>query len=130
MIRSALAQEPMRYAGISAAVALMNNMVLIGGDRVGLGYVWLVFLSWLIGGILAFGLHSRFTFRVDAKWGGFWRFMAATAMGVPLALGLIALMRSGFGWPMWVASSLATLLMFTYNYASARIAILRKLFAR
>lgn len=130
MIRALAKHEPVRYSVSGAAAAIANNIVLIGGDRLGISYVVLVAASWFIGGTLAFALHSHVTFRKPTRWSSYGRFMAGAAFGVPLALALVAVMLSGLGWPMWIVAPASTLIMYLYNYASARLAIMRKLAGR
>ncbi|WP_068088550.1 GtrA family protein [Novosphingobium rosa] len=115
--------EPMRYLGVGAVVTVLNNIVLIGGDRAGLGYGPLMALSWFVGGTAGYLLHARHTFRRAHGWGAYARFMAGVALGVPLALAMLAGLKSGLGLPMWVAAPTATVGMLAYNYLSARLAI-------
>lgn len=118
--------EPTRYVASAAICALVNNLVLIGADRVGLGYAGVLAASWGISGSLGYVLHSRYTFRADASFVGYARFMGGVALGIPLAFVTIWLFRSGLNWPMWASAPSATLVMVVFNYLSARVAILRR----
>ena len=128
MIRRLTRFEPVRYIGVGGFVAVINNLVLIAGDRVGLGYPVLIGLSWLVGGTTGYRLHTRYTF--EARHGAatrgvavYLRFMAGVAVGVPAAAALLWLFGKGFRWPMWVTAPAATLVMFVYNYLAARLAV-------
>jgi len=128
MIRTALirtaAHEPVRYVAVGGFVAVTNNVVLIGGDRLGIAYPALVLLTWVIGGSIAFALHSHVTFRVAPSRVSYVQFMGGVAFGIPLSLALLALFVSWLKLPMWIAAPLATLAMFLFNYLNARTALL------
>ena len=118
------ASEPVRYAMIGGLVALINNIILIGGDRLGIAYPMLVVITWLTGGSAAFVMHCRITFRAVPSWGSYAQFMLGVAFGIPLSLAMFFILLTWLKLPMWGAAPLATLGMFIYNYCSARIAIL------
>ena len=128
MIRRLARYEPTRYLVVGAGVTVVNNVVLIGGDRLGLGYGPLMAASWAISGSLGYVLHSRYTFRAAHGWGAYARFMGAVALGVPLALAMLAGLKSGLGLKMWIAAPVATLGMLLYNYLGARVTILWRRF--
>jgi putative flippase GtrA len=116
--------ETSRYAMVGATVAVLNNVVLIGGDRLGIAYPVLVAEAWALSGTLAYLLHARWTFRQAPGGAAYARFMAGSALGVPLAMAAVWLFFQALRWPMAVAAPAATLAMFAYNYFSARLAIL------
>jgi putative flippase GtrA len=76
---------------------------------------------------LGYYLHCRFTFHKALSIAGFLRFMVGIAIAYPLLLALMALFCSGFGLPVPIASPLATVVLFFFNYLSARWAIVRRL---
>ena len=124
MIRKLTEFEPARYLVASVGPTLANNVVLIGGDRIGLGYGPLIAASWVIGGSLGYLLHSRYTFKAASNCSAYLRFMGAVALGVPLGFVVLAGLKSGLGLPMWIAAPGATLGMLAYNFLSAKLAIL------
>ena len=115
--------EHQRYLFGGAICALLNNAILIVGDRLGFGYVTLIGLTFLITGTVGYHLHCRFTFRRSGDWTGYLAFMTGLALGVPVALLLLALLCSLCGLPMWIAAPVLTVLMILYNYGNARLAI-------
>ena len=119
-----------RYLAGGAICAILNNIILIGGDALGFGYGLLTFLTFLITGTVAYRLHCWFTFRKARRWDGYLQFMAGIALGVPVTLLLLALLCSLLGLPMWIAAPVLTVLMLLYNYANARLAIVTRLFGR
>ena len=122
--------ETSRYAMVGATVAVLNNVVLIGGDELGIAYPALVAVAWALGGTLAYGLHARWTFRQGLGRAAYARFMAGSALSVPLAMAAVWLFFGALSWPMALAAPAATLAMFAYNYLSARMAILWRHFWR
>ncbi len=129
-MRIAVGTEQQRYLVGGAVCAILNNVILIGGDAFGFGYGVLTFLTFLITGTVAYRLHCWFTFREVGRWTGYLQFMAGIALGVPVTLLLLALLCSLLGLPMWIAAPVLTVLMLLYNYANARLAIVARLFGR
>lgn len=113
-----------RYLVVGAACALVNNVILIGGDAMGLAHGILIALTWAIGCSLGYVLHAGWTFRQPRSASAYLRFMAGCALGVPIAWASLVLFAGLLALPMWQAAPLSTLAMIAYNYASARIAIL------
>ncbi len=106
---------------------MLSNAILIGGDAAGLGYAAVVLLSWFVTGTLAYCLHALVTFRRGLLWASWLRFLAGAAAGIPAAWLLILLFGKTLHWPMLLAAPAATLIMFGYHYANARLAITRRL---
>lgn len=128
MILAASQKEPARYLLNAAAVAVINNLVLILADGASLGYVPMIAFSWFVSGSLGYALHTRFTFREKAVLSGYLRFMSGVAMGIPLAFAALYFFRSLLNLPMWSAAPAATVVMVIYNYLAARFAIRRRVF--
>lgn len=122
--------EPVRYLGMGGMVAVLNNIVLIGGDRLGLTYAPLMALSWVVGGTAGYLLHARYTFRAPHGWLAYVRFMAGVALGVPVAWAMLVGLKSGLRLPMWLAAPVTTVGMVAYNYLSARVAIIWRAWRR
>jgi putative flippase GtrA len=114
----------LRYLLVAAISALSNNVILILGDRLGYGYGILVFISSIFTGSMAYLLHSRVTFRRRMGWPQYVRFMIGIALGTPVALAFIGVLRDVVGLEMPLAAPIATALMVVYNYISARLAIM------
>ena len=89
--------EHRRYLAGGAICALLNNVILIGGDRLGVGYAALTGLAFLVTGTLAYFVHSRFTFRRTGLWGSYAMFMTGIALGLPLWWKRRAVRRSAAG---------------------------------
>jgi len=114
-----------RYFAGAALSAVVSNLVLIGGDHAKLPDLISVVLSWFAGGTIGYAWHHKISFGTEPSLGGYLRFMGGSALGIPLAYGAIAFFHTGLRWQMWLAAPSATIVLFGYNYASARIAILK-----
>ena len=115
-----------RYAGGAVLCALVNNVILIGGARLGAPDLAGVLVAWASGGTIGYLWHCRLTFRAAPSWPGYLRFMSGTLLGIPLTWLLIALLRGPLGWPMEAAAPATTVILVVYNYLNARLAIRRK----
>lgn len=117
-------QHSVRYIAVALLSAVLGNVIVIGGDALGVWYAALVLVSWFVAGSLAYVLHAVFTFQAGIALGLWLRFMAGNALGVPAWM-LVVGFGKMMGWPMALCAPLATLVMFAYNYINARLAILR-----
>lgn len=126
-MRRLMNADYLRYLVVALACALLNNSILIIGDRLGVHYGALIGLCCLITGNFAYLLHSGFTFRRRTGWVQYGRFMAGIVLGMPAAWLFMFVLRSLIGLPMWIAAPTATVLMLIYNFLSARFAILLQL---
>ena len=116
-----------RYLTVGALCALIHNVIMIGGDYVGLHYLPATLVSFAVVTPLGYFLHCRFTFRKARSLGGFVRFMSGIAIGYPISLALMILFCSGLALPVVIAAPLATAILFAFNYVSAHWAIVRRL---
>ena len=123
-VRGLLRHRPARYTLIGGLCAATNMVLLVLGDRLGLGYGALVVFCWAVVGSLAYALHARFTFAVAHGLAAYGRFMAGLALGVPVSWALLWLGGRVLGLPMRFNAPLNAVLMFAYNYLAAKIAIL------
>lgn len=124
----AAGRQPARYLISGGICALGNNALLIAGARAGLGIPALTLLSFTVIGTAGYGAHVHFTFRQTPGWRSYARFMAGVALGIPAAYMTLALLCDGLHLPMIVAAPIATMVLLVYNYLSARLAIMRRLF--
>jgi putative flippase GtrA len=119
-----------RYAMVGAACAVMNNILLIAGDTLGVHYMVSTVLAFSIVTPSAYLLHAAYTFGEARSWTALWRFSAGLAFGFPIFFLVMALLCSGLRLPMIMAAPLATLILFVWNYVSARWAIVARLSPR
>lgn len=114
-----------RYLVVAGLSALLSNVLLIGGDRAGLGTTGAVLVSWFITGSAAYWLHALITFREPLKAKTWLRYIAGTAAGIPAGWLMLQVLITLLGWPMLYAAPLVTVIMFGYHYINARLAITR-----
>lgn len=126
MVHAASVPHGVRYLGGAVLCALVNNVVLILGDRLGWPDLAGVLAGWFAGGTTGYLWHHRISFAVAHSWAGYARFLAGSALGIPLAWLAVVGFHQWLAWPMWLAAPAATVALFAYNYASARVALLWK----
>jgi putative flippase GtrA len=97
---------------------------MIAGDRAGGGYLMLTLISFLVVTPIAYALHSRVTFKEPLSLRSLFRFALGVSVGLPLSLGIMAVLCSLLKLPVVVAAPMATVLLFLWNYMSAHISIL------
>lgn len=117
----------LRYLGIGAFCAVVNNILLIGGDMAGIGYPVMTLVSFLLLTPTAYVLHARLTFAEPLSLARLLLFASGTAIGLPLSLLVMAILCSGLMLPVLVAAPITTVLLFLWNYASAHLSILGRL---
>lgn len=110
----------MVYLSIGALCALLNNVIMIGGDWLGFHYTMLNLLAFCIVNSLGYILHAHATFATTISMGGYIRFMLGCANGFLLSMALFFLFCTIVQWPMAVASPLVTVLLLVYNVCIAR----------
>jgi len=111
------------YSAIGAVCACISNFIVIAGSLTGIEYWNAAALSFVLVTPLGYVLQSRFTFGVELSARRFIHFVGSVAAGAILFLALIGLFHSAFGVPVWIASPLATVLIFCWNYAASCWAI-------
>ena len=112
-----------RYALTAAACMIMHNVIMIGGDAIGLAMPVSVLLSFCICVLLGFGLHSRYTFAVRGDGPALLRYTLAMAANVPLTILLLWFFFTLLRLPMTIASPGATLVLLAVNFFASRWAI-------
>lgn len=108
-----------RYTTISAICFVVQNVVLISSDLVGLHFEVAVLLSTAILIPSGFLLQSYFTFRTKRNWTAFFRYAAAMASNLPLSMALAWIFCGLLGWSMIVASPAISACLYIWNYISS-----------
>jgi putative flippase GtrA len=111
------------YGAVGAFCACASNAIVIGCSLAGLEYWQAAALSLAIVTPVSYVFQSRFTFGVGCSAQRFIRFGGSILMGAFLFLFITALLRKLLGMPIWVASPLATVIIFYWNYIASRWAI-------
>ncbi|MGK2911965.1 MAG: GtrA family protein [Sphingobium sp.] len=113
----------LRYLAGAILCASVNNVVLIGVNTLRGPLIAGVLASWLLGGMTGFVWHSRLTYRSPLSLMAFLRFMAGALLGIPLAWTVLWTLTTALGLTMWLASPMATAILFCYHYFNAFLAI-------
>lgn len=122
-----VASELFRYLVVGGFCAILNSVILIGGDAVGIHYIASNVAAFAIVSTLAFILHARRTFAVAMNWARYWRFMVGLVSAFVISTALYALIYDALNVPMIIASPLITGLIMAYNYLAARFAMVSKM---
>jgi putative flippase GtrA len=120
------AERTARYTIIGAICAVLNNILVIGGSFLGVGYVAMSVAAFSVVTPLGYLMHTSFTFRERPSVGGLLRFSSAVATGVPIFILLMAIFCSGLGMPIAIAAPICTLICYVWNYALAHWTILHR----
>ena len=124
LVNQAAQHQPIRYLVIAACSALSFNAVLIGVHWAGAHYLAALVAAFSVVVVGAYCAHAAFTFEVEFSGRGFARFLGTQLLGFPISLAILAGLIDGLGLPVWIATPIATILLFFYNFISARWAIL------
>ena len=116
-------RQTMSYGTIGVICASVSNFIIIASSLAGTEYWNGTVLAFVLVTPLGYVLQSRFTFGVELSTRRFIHFTGGVAIGAVLFLALVGLFHSAFGVPVWIASPLATLLLFCWNYIASYWAI-------
>jgi putative flippase GtrA len=108
-----------RYLVVGGASALLSNVILIGLDAIGINYVVSCVVAFVTTLILAYGLHTHWTFGAERSLSGLLRYGAVMALNLPLSLALFYLLISLAELSMVVAAPTATIILTVFNYVVA-----------
>jgi len=113
-----------RYALVGLACALGNYSVMVAVDFAGGHYLLGIVVAALIVTPIGYALHSRFTFAEPFRLKAFARFAGSIAAAYPIAAAMMILLCSGLGLSVPIATPIAILALFLWNFATAHWAIL------
>lgn len=116
---------PARFVIVGLVCAAAHNIIVLAADHWGLHYTTACVISFALVVVLGFALHVRFTFQAVPTLAGFRRYALSMAANYPLTLALLFVMCDLAGWPVAIAAPVATILLFAWNFAASRWAIVR-----
>ena len=122
MVRS-LVERGGRYSLVGIVCVLLNYAIIVAANAAGLHYIPAMLLAFALVTPIGFLLHSRFTFREPFRWQALWRFSAGAASAAPLAFAAMILLCSGLSLHVAIATPIATLIVFLWNFIAAHWAI-------
>ena len=121
---AARTRRPRRYVVVGVVCAGLHNLLMYLTDAVGIHYTAALVLSFVIIIPVAYALHSRFTFEREIAPAKFLRFAGSVLAGFPINIVLMVILVSGLRLSVPVATLIATVLLFIWNYVAVRWAIL------
>jgi len=124
VLRSLLAKLT-RYISVGVICALANNVIVITTTLAGLHYVPAVLLSFVITTQAGYVLHSLHTFSTTMSRVQWIKFMAGSMTSFVLAFAIMAALCTGLGVIPAIATPIATVLLFGWNYIAAHRVIER-----
>ena len=128
--QASIGQTSARFAIVGLICAVAHNVIVIGASLAQVHYAVACVISYVLVVVLGFVLHVRFTFQETPTWPGFWRYAIGMAANYPITLALLFAMCDLAGWPVAVASPVATVLLVAWNFLASRWALARKPNAR
>ncbi|HLH88136.1 MAG TPA: GtrA family protein [Xanthobacteraceae bacterium] len=124
MIGRTLMRQSTRYLAGGLACALLHNVIMIATSAWGMPYPPALVLSFSVTTPIGYAIHSAYTFETRYSTRRLQRFMAGAVSGFVVSAALMVLFCSGLAMPVAVATPIATVLVFFWNFALARWAIL------
>jgi putative flippase GtrA len=108
-----------RYLIVGAVCALLSNAILITFDHFGIHYLVSCFVAFAVTVIIAYGLHTHWTFGAQRSREGLVRYAAAMAVNLPVPVGLLFVLVTLANMRMAIAAPLATIMQTGFNYIVA-----------
>lgn len=112
-----------QFLGGSVLCSGINNVILIAGDYLGYGYVFLLFLCYAASGSVGYVYHCKITFDDPMTLRGYINFIVGISLGLPVSLAILAILADWMALSMWFAAPTMTVIMFAYHYLIARFTI-------
>lgn len=113
-----------RYTLVALALAGLHNATLIGADAGGAHFIVAQAISAAILLPTGFLAMARFSYVVEANWGGFIRYSAALITNFPVAIAALWLLIEWMTLPMWLAAPISTAVLFIWNFMTSTLAFL------
>lgn len=117
--------EPNRYLVIGAGCALLNNAILILGDRCGLHYASSLMLTFALVLPASYLAHASWTFKAPVRWAAFGRFIGGSVSSLAIATCAVGILSGALALPMTIAAPVATIAMTAHNFLMTRWAVKR-----
>jgi len=108
-----------RYLVVGGVSALLSNVILISFDRLGIHYALSCAVAFVVTLVLAYGMHTHWTFGAERSLMGLLRYGAAMALNLPVSLVLFFVLVTLCGLPMVIAAPTATVFLTVFNYLVA-----------
>lgn len=113
------------YTVAALALALLHNGIMIGLDALDVHYVLCQLASAAVLLPVGYLTMSGAIFQTRRSWTAFASYSVVLISNLPIALGLIWLLRGQLALPMLVAAPLSSLALYMWNYAASYFALKR-----
>ena len=117
------AARPRRYILVGLFCAGLHNVVMIAADMARIHYTAALVISLAVTGLVGYVLHSVYTFERGIAGARLMRFISGLLVGFVINLALMFVLCDLVGLPVPIATPIATIALFVFNYAAARWAI-------
>jgi putative flippase GtrA len=117
-----------RYVGVGAICAVLNNIFLIAIVGMGFGYLPGLMIVCLPMLVIGFALHTILTFEVKPTARAFLRYSLAMFANYPMWIASLFMLCDVMKLPIFIASPAGSLFVFFWNYVSTDWAIARSAF--
>ncbi|WP_192243703.1 GtrA family protein [Mesorhizobium silamurunense] len=125
-----LLERGWRYMLVGLVCAITHNAIMIAVDRVGGHYLLGTVVSFMAVSPLGYALHSWFTFAEPLRLKAFARFVGGMAAAYPISTAIMIVLCSGLGLSVAIATPIATVALFAWNFVAAHWAILPRFYLR
>ena len=119
-----LLERGWRYTLVGLVCAILNYVAMLAVDFAGGHYLLGTVIAFVAVTPIGYALHSRFTFAEPFSWKAFTRFTAGVATAYPVAVAMLVVLCSGLRLSVAIATPIATVAMFIWNFVAAHWAIL------
>jgi putative flippase GtrA len=124
MIARPVLWQSSRYLAGGVFCAVLHNVIVIAVTQSGIGYPVALIVSFCITTPVGYVIHSAFTFGAARSLDRLRRFLLASVAGFFGSAALMVVLCTGLRVPVIVATPVATVILFLWNFTSARWAIL------
>lgn len=108
-----------RYLVVGGLCALLANAILIGFEHLGINYAVSAIVAFVGTLLLAYALHTSWTFGAERSFAGLVRYGASMAINLPISLALLFVLINLLALRMELAAPLATVIQTAFNYIIA-----------
>ncbi|PBC05079.1 GtrA family protein [Mesorhizobium sp. WSM3860] len=123
-----LLERGWRYTLVGLVCAIAHNVVMIVVDHLGGHYLVGILVSFLSVTPIGYSLHSWFTFAEPLRLKAFMRFVAGVVAAYPVSVAMMVVLCSGLNLSVPIATPIATVALFVWNFVAAHWAILPRLY--
>ncbi len=114
-----------RYSVVAGICFVLGAVLIPAFSALGLHYALATVIAFVIVTVVGFACHCQWTFQVERSWEGYLRYTSAMLLNLPLTIILIGLAHDKAGLSVAWSASLASGILFVWNFVAVRWAVLR-----